>query len=70
MNEQKTQNSRDRFLNIRKRTGLTQAAFAEKYHIPKRTIETWEAASDSARRSAPEYVLELLERVVKEDFPT
>ena len=60
--------SNTRAYEIRKMSGLTQAAFAEKYNIPKRTIETWEAASASARRNAPDYVLDLLERVVKEDF--
>lgn len=49
---------------IRELSGLTQAAFAEKYNIPKRTIENWEAE----KRNAPDYVLDLLERVVKEDF--
>lgn len=53
---------------IRQLSGLSQAAFSEKYRIPKRTIETWEATSDSARREAPGYVLDLLERVVREDF--
>ena len=53
---------------IRKMSGLTQAESAEKYNIPKRTIETWEATAESARRQAPDYVLDLLERVVKEDF--
>lgn len=68
MDDKKAQNPRDRFLNIRKYSGLTQAEFANRYNIPKRTIETWEATSDSARRNAPAYVLDLLERVVKEDF--
>lgn len=48
---------------IRKASGLTQAAFAEKYGIPKRTIENWEGG----QRDAPTYVLDLLERVVSED---
>ena len=56
-----------RFKEIRKLTGLTQSAFAEKYNIPKRTVENWESTSSNARK-APEYVLDLLERVVKEDF--
>ena len=60
--------NKSRAYQIRKKTGLTQAAFAEKYNIPKRTIETWESFSESARRNAPDYVLDLLERVVKEDF--
>lgn len=48
---------------IRKASGLTQAAFSERYGIPKRTIENWEGG----QRNAPEYVLDLLERVVSED---
>lgn len=48
---------------IRKASGLTQAAFAERYGIPKRTIENWEGG----QRTAPEYVLDLLERVVSDD---
>lgn len=48
---------------IRKASGLTQAAFAERYGIPKRTIENWEGG----QRDAPTYVLDLLERVVSED---
>lgn len=49
---------------IRQLTGLSQDAFSKKYDIPKRTIENWE----SGNRKAPEYVMQLLERVVKEDF--
>lgn len=48
---------------IRKASRLTQAAFAERYGIPKRTIENWEGG----QREAPEYVLDLLERVVSDD---
>lgn len=49
---------------LRSLTGLSQKAFSDKYGIPKRTIEDWEAE----RRTPPEYVIKLLERVVKEDF--
>lgn len=52
---------------VRSLSGLTQSAFSEKYGIPNRTIETWEATSESARRTAPGYVLMLLERAVRED---
>ena len=48
---------------IRNASGLTQEAFARKYNIPKRTIEGWEAG----KRNPPEYVLLLLDRVVRED---
>lgn len=49
---------------IRAKSGLSQAAFAEKYNIPKRTIEGWEAGE----RECPVYVVELLKRAVEEDF--
>ena len=42
---------------IRRLTGLSQAAFSEKYHIPKRTIQDWE----TEKRNPPKYVIELLE---------
>lgn len=49
--------------DIRALTGLSQAAFAEKYHIPKRTYESWEMG----QRTPPEYVVELLEyRIIHE----
>ena len=48
---------------IRKASGLPQAAFADRYGIPKRTVENWEGG----QREAPSYVLDLLERVVSED---
>lgn len=46
---------------IRKVTGLTQAEFAEKFHIPKRSIENWE----SGKRKCPEYVNYLLQQLIK-----
>ena len=54
----------NKMLTIRKRSGLSQAKFGEKYGIPKRTIESWEMGE----RECPGYVMSLLERVVKEDF--
>lgn len=45
-------------------SGLSQQAFSEKYGIPKRSIENWEGG----KRNPPEYVIKLLERVVKEDI--
>lgn len=50
---------------IRKLTGLSQQKFGDKYKIPKRTIENWEGG----KTEAPAYVLLMLERIVKEDFP-
>lgn len=45
---------------IRSRTGLSQAAFAARYEIPKRTIESWEAGD----RTPPPYVIRLLSEAV------
>lgn len=49
---------------MRKLLGLSQFQFAEKYDIPKATVSNWE----QGRRECPEYVLKLLERVVKQDY--
>lgn len=46
---------------LRSITGLSQQAFSDKYNIPKRSIENWE----SGKRTPPEYVINLLERVIK-----
>lgn len=50
--------------DIRKLTGLSQNGFADKYNIPKRTIQEWE----QGRREPPDYLVRLLEFKVKEDL--
>ena len=40
---------------------VSRTEFSRQYHIPLRTLEDWE----SGKRNPPNYVLELLERVVK-----
>lgn len=49
---------------IREYSGLSQAGFAAKYDIPKRSIENWEGG----KRECPLYVTKLLNRVVKDDI--
>ena len=49
---------------IRKKTRLTQAEFAKRYGIPKRTVENWETEVTVP----PRYVVELLKRAVDADF--
>ena len=49
---------------IRGLTELSQRAFSVKYNIPIRTIEDWE----TGKRNAPDYVLQMLERIVREDY--
>lgn len=48
---------------IRKSSGLTRNAFAEKYHIPIRTLEKWERSEITPA----EYLIEWLARLVKID---
>lgn len=47
--------------DIRANTGLSQAAFAQRFCIPRRTVEDWEAG----RRSCPDYVRLLLAQAAK-----
>ncbi len=42
---------------LRTAAGMTQKAFSEYFHIPKRNIENWEGGT----RAAPEYLIELIE---------
>ena len=44
---------------IRQAAGMTQAQLAERFGIPKRTIENWEAAGQNAR-ACPEYVRRMM----------
>lgn len=48
---------------IRAGTGLSQVAFGASLHIPRRTIEEWEAGN----RSCPPYVVELIAYRVQHD---
>lgn len=50
--------------DLRSLIGLSRSEFSRRYGIPIRTMEDWEAG----RRTPPEYVVSLLERVVKEDI--
>lgn len=43
--------------NLRKKTGLTQARFAELLNIPKRSIENWE----EGKNKPPEYLVKLID---------
>lgn len=49
--------------DLRSSIRLSRSEFSRRYGIPIRTMEDWEAG----RRTPPEYVVSLLERVVKED---
>ena len=49
---------------LREELGLSQRVFAQRYRIPLRSIENWEGG----QRTPPDYVLELLEKAVKNDL--
>ena len=50
-------------------TNLSNRAFAAHYHIPETTLKNWLASKDkSYHRECSEYVLYLLELVLKHDL--
>ena len=49
---------------IRTSTGLSQKKFAEKYNIPRRTIEDWE----TNKRIPPVYVTDMIEWRINTDM--
>ena len=48
---------------IRSILGISRVAFSRKYNIPIRTLEDW----DAGKKNPPDYVLDMLERIVNED---
>lgn len=48
---------------IRDLLGVSRAEFSRRYSIPVRTLENWDAGVNQA----PEWVLVMLERIVRED---
>jgi len=61
MSEEKTRSEK-----IREISGLSRTAFCKRYNIPLRTVEDW----DWGKKVPSDWVLDLLERVVREDFPS
>ena len=53
----------ERSEEIRSILGISRAAFGRKYNIPIRTLEDW----DAGKKNPPDYVLDMLERIVNED---
>lgn len=47
---------------LRRRAGFTQSTMSEKFEIPKRTIENWEAGT----RTCPKYVEKLIKEKLEE----
>lgn len=65
LDEMLAEEQREEFREIVAQTGLSLAKFAERYEIPLRSVENW----SGGQRTAPDYVIKLLARVVDEDFP-
>lgn len=57
-------NEENQIRRLRAYLEMTQEQFAKKYDIPVRTLQQWE----SGRRNPPDYVVNLLDRAVKEDM--
>lgn len=53
--------NKDKIKELRKRLGLSQAKFAEKWEIPKRTIEDWEAG----KREVKGYIVSMMYKIVE-----
>ena len=49
-----------KIIELRKRTGLSQSKFANRFHLNVRTVQQWEREA----RKAPDYVVWLIERVM------
>ena len=52
-----------RLKRLRKQTGLSQAKFAEKFEIPKNTLQDWE----QERRTPPVYVVGMIEKILENE---
>ena len=48
---------------LRTACSMTQKAFAEYFHISKRSIESWEGGT----RNVPEYLIELMEYKLRKE---
>lgn len=57
--------AKDRIKALIKSTGLSQDKFAAAYGIPKNTVHNWCQGINEPK----EWVLRLLERAVREDYP-
>ena len=64
LDEMLAEEQREEFREIVAQTGLSLSKFAERYEIPLRSVENW----SGGQRTAPDYVIKLLARVVAEDF--
>lgn len=50
----------ERIKNLRKRTGLAQRTFAERFEIPLRTLQGWELGE----RTPAEYIVNMIEKII------
>ena len=50
-------------LELRKRTGLSQKKFAEKYHLGLRALQSWE----QGWRNTPESILYMVQKLIESE---
>ena len=48
-------------LKLRKQTGLSQSEFAEKFHLKKHTLQSWE----QGWRTCPDYIIWMISRILE-----
>ena len=51
---------------LRRSAGLTQRALSQRFGIPRRTVECWEATGPS-HRDPPEYVIRMMAELIGHD---
>lgn len=49
---------------LRKQTGLSQDKFSERFNIPASTLREWE----QGKRVPPVYVVEMLKKIINQEF--
>ena len=62
--DEKRKTCAEKIKEIRKRTGLSQVAFAAAFRIPKTTLENWESGYNECQP----YVIDLLDFRVSHEY--
>lgn len=47
--------------------GLTMKDISDRFNIPYRTIQNWCANSGNNKRKCPEYVIEMMDQILRND---
>lgn len=55
------------FRELRAASGMTIKEFAEYFHVPVRSVESWNTTNASASRACAPYLLELIEYKLRKE---